>query len=122
LSDVNQKLDEFRSCLEDLRDRKLNSIYQTVTSGESELHAVRLNTKNIEVDVRDVHKSLHEFTEQANTAHLKIDNVDIGVAQISQKIDQLIASHAFEAQTWLYHHLLDTIKCTMLIPHTSSHR
>ncbi|KAJ5153116.1 uncharacterized protein N7482_009594 [Penicillium canariense] len=110
VSNVNKKLDNFRNCLEDVRDQKLTSVHQAVTSGQSELHAVRLNTKNIEIDVRDLHGNLNEFAAQANFTHSKIENIESGVNQINKKIDQLITHHALEAQTSLYHHLLDTIK------------
>lgn len=112
LSEVNKRLDSVHHCLDDIRDQRLNTVHQAVTSSQTELHAVRLNTKTIEIDVRNLNNEFNQFAQQVQVDQEKIDSIQIGVERINENIDRLLTEHALDAQTGLYHLLLDTIRGT----------
>lgn len=112
LFDVNKRLNDLHRCLDDIRDQKLNTIHQNVISSQTELHAVRLNTKTIEIDVRNLNDDFNHFAQQAQVDQEKIDSIQSGVERINENIDRLLTEHALDAKTGLYHMLLDTIRGT----------
>ncbi|CAI7678038.1 unnamed protein product [Penicillium pancosmium] len=110
LFDVNKRLNDVHRCLDDIRDQKLNTTHQNVISSQTELHAVRLNTKTIEIDVRNLNDDFNHFAQQAQVDQEKIDSIQSGVERINENIDRLLTEHALDAKTGLYHMLLDTIR------------
>ncbi|KAJ5965532.1 hypothetical protein N7481_012246 [Penicillium waksmanii] len=112
LFDVNKRLNDVHRCLDDIRDQRLNSVHQNVVSSQTELHAVRLNTKTIEIDVRNLNDDFNHFAQQAQVDQEKIDSIQSGVERINENIDRLLTEHTLDAKTGLYHMLLDTIRGT----------
>jgi hypothetical protein len=96
-------------CLDNIRDQRLNAVHQVVASSQTELHAVRSNTKTIEIDVRNLNNNFNHFAQQAQVDQGKIDSIQIGVERINENIDRLLTEHALDAKTGLYYMLLDTI-------------
>lgn len=112
LFEVNNRLDSVHRCLDNIRDQKLNNVHQAVTSSQTELHAVRLNTKTIELGVRNLNKDFSQLSQQAQADQGKLDSIEIGVERINENIDRLLTEHALDAKTGLYHMLLNTIQGT----------
>ncbi|CAI7659746.1 unnamed protein product [Penicillium manginii] len=110
LFDVDKKLNDVHRCLDNIRDQRLNAVHQVVASSQTELHAVRSNTKTIEIDVRNLNNNFNHFAQQAQVDQGKIDSIQIGVERINENIDRLLTEHALDAKTGLYYMLLDTIR------------